>query len=239
MPLTKIRVGESRKVRRAKNLTKVFIAMGAFLLGCAALLTAALYQLAGASSVESLAYYTPQDSARMAMLDPVDPSMLGVEAMAEKFVRQYIYTRYTVIDDRPLMALVQGQGGTLHWLSAPAVYLLFARDNGLLKPKNDASNIGKDKQALKPVEVAIRAVRMADARPVRNPYTRRIIGFVSLWQVEFDTVSSGEARTHRMASLMVRAIPARRRYANAGYSQYRRINPLGFTVVEFNDSIVN
>ena len=184
--------------------------------------TMVIYRLAPEIITEPLLIINQSDSESMVRYEPIKDKMPSLRQLTEMYIRQYITMRNTVINDEREMRTRWGPGGIVHYLSAPEVYADFVGQNSNsvdsmfdadFSSETRIDDIGKD----------------GDNTPA--------------WTVRF-TVYSLSRRRNAAGSLTLKT----KRYKASitpGFFPRRRlirprlINPLGFTVVKYNQSEIS
>ena len=190
------------------------ISMSFFL--CATLV---IFRLAPEIIVEPLLISNQSDSNNMLRYEPITTKMPSLKQLNEMFIKQYIIMRNTVINDAQEMRTRWGPGGIMQYMSSPQVYNEF---------------VGKNKNAVQ---------NMFDngySSEVRIDEMYKESQSSPAWAVRFTVFhlsrSRGEGgaltlKTQRFkASITPRFIESRR------VIKTRLINPLGFTVIKYNQS---
>ena len=182
---------------------------------CASLV---IFRLSPEIMVEPLLITMQDDSDTMVRYEPIDEKMPSLQQLTEMFIKQYVIVRNTVINDFQEMRTRWGPGGIVQYLSTSDVYTDFVGQNMNSVDKmfdNDYSS-----------EVRIDEINRE--------------GSSNVWSVVFTVYNLSKGRgssgaltlkTKRYkASITPRFIPERSIY------RARLINPLGFTVVKYNQS---
>jgi len=190
------------------------IALGFFL--CSTLV---IFRLAPEIIVEPLMLVANQkDSASMVRYEPINTQMPSLKQMTEMFVKQYVIMRNTVINDEQEMTTRWGYGGIVHYLSSEEVYKEF---------------VGKNAQ---------RVTAMFDNEYSSEVYIERAVKdeITSAWTVDFAVHNLSRGRNSSGAltlkTLRYRASVTPKYYPERHFVARRLINPLGFTVVKYNQS---
>lgn len=177
-----------------------------------------IFRLAPEIIVEPLLIISQNDSATMVRYEPITPKMPSIKQMTELFIKQYVIMRNTVVNDTQEMRTRWGAGGIVAYLSSPRVYYEFVGQN--------IENVNQ----------------MFDddySSEVRIDSLNKISENSPAWIVNFTIYNLSRSRsgkngaltlkkTKMRASITPRFIPERR----AVFS--RLINPLGFTVMKYN-----
>ncbi len=154
--------------------------------------------------------------------EPITPKMQSIRKLTEMFIKQYVIMYNTVINDAREMRARWSPSGIVSYLSAPDVY----RDFMLLK---------KD---------IVNQISSADySEEVRIDSIGKVTESSPAWKVEFTVyrLSKGVRsdgtlelkKIHYSASVTPKYIPERRALF------YRLLNPLGFTVVKYNQQEIS
>ena len=180
--------------------------------------TLVIFRLAPEIIVEPLLLIRQNDSESMVRYEPITTKMPSIRQLTEMFIKQYVIMRNTVINDEQEMRTRWGPGGIVHYLSMPDVYADFVGMN--------AESVDKMFDDGYSSEVQINELEKEETSPA--------------WSVKFtvynlskDRSNSGSLtlKTQRYkASITPKFIPERRMY------RARLINPLGFTVIKYNQS---
>ena len=135
------------------------------------------------------------------------------------FIKQYIIMRNTVINDETEMTTRWGPGGIVHYMSAPSVYSDFLGKN--------TGSVTKMYDNEYSSEVSIDSI----SRENENS---------PAWRVDFSVhnLSRGRNSTGALTlkTLRYRASITPKYFPERGVVVRRLINPLGFTVVKYNQS---
>lgn len=180
-----------------------------------------IFRLAPEIIVEPLLLIRQNDSQSMVRYEPIAPNMPSIRQLTEMFIKQYVIMRNTVINDEQEMRTRWGPGGIVHFLSAQDVYANFVGMN--------AGSVNKMFDDGYSSEVKIDEIsKQGDTG--------------SVWTVVFTVYNLSKDRgkngaltlkTQRYkASITPKFIPERRMY------RARLINPLGFTVMKYNQSVI-
>ncbi|MDO4161408.1 MAG: type IV secretion system protein [Pseudomonadota bacterium] len=187
------------------------LSLGAFL--CASLV---IFRLAPEIIVEPLLITSQNDSETMVRYEPITPKMPSIKKMTELFVKQYVIMRNTVINDEDEMRTRWGPGGIVAYLSTPQVYREFVGKN--IKDVGRMFEKGYSKE-----------VRIDSVGQVSESSPAWIVNF-TIYNLSQKNETNGLTlkKTKMRASLTPRFIPER------GAVYARLINPLGFTVIKYN-----
>ena len=177
-----------------------------------------IFRLAPEIIVEPLLIISQNDSETMVRYEPITNKMPSLKQMTELFVRQYVIVRNTVINDEQEMRTRWGPGGIIAYLSTPRVYHEFVGEH----IDNISSMFDNEYSS----EVRIDSIH-------------KIIENSPAWIVNFTIYNLSRSRTGKSgaltlkktkmrASVTPRFIPERRTVFA------RLINPLGFTVMKYN-----
>lgn len=176
-----------------------------------------IFRLAPEIIVEPLLIINQSDSETMVRYEPITTKMPSYKQLLEMYIKQYVIMRNTVINDMQEMRTRWGPGGIVHFMSMPRVYAEFVGSN--------AESVEKMFDNGYSSEVRIDSMgKVSESSPA--------------WFVNFTIYNLSKSRsdngaltlkTVRMkASITPRFIPERRMMAR------RLINPLGFTVMKYN-----
>lgn len=181
--------------------------------------TLVIFRLAPEIIVEPLMLVANQkDSESMVRYEPINTKMPSLKQMTEMFVKQYVIMRNTVINDEQEMTTRWGYGGIVHYLSSPDVYDEF---------------VGKNAQNIK---------FMYDNEYSSEVYIEKAVKdeITSAWTVDFavHNLSRGRNSTGALTlkTLRYRASVTPRYYPERYFVARRLVNPLGFTVIKYNQS---
>lgn len=178
-----------------------------------------IFRLAPEIIVEPLLIIRQNDSESMARYEPITTKMPSIRQLTEMFIRQYVIMRNTVINDEQEMRTRWGPGGIVHCMSSQEVYADFVGLN--------AESVDKMFDDGYSSEVQINEIgKESESSPA---------WFVvfTVFNLSKDRSRSGSLtlKTQRYkVSMTPKFIPERRMY------RARLINPLGFTVMKYNQS---
>lgn len=189
------------------------LSLGLFL--CASLV---IFRLAPEIIVEPLLIISQNDSKTMVRYEPITPKMPSIKQMTELFIKQYIIMRNTVINDEQEMRTRWGPGGIVAYLSSPRVYYEFVGQN----TENINQMFDNDYSS---------EVRIDSLNKISENSPAWIVNF-TIYNLSRSRSGKNGAltlkKTKMRASVTPRFIPERR----AVFA--RLINPLGFTVMKYN-----
>ena len=178
-----------------------------------------IFRLAPEVMVEPLLVIRQNDSQGMVRYEPITMKMPSIRQMTEMFIKQYVIMRNTVINDENEMRTRWGPGGIVFCLSSPDVYNDFVGAN--------INSIDKMFDPGYSSEVKIDEIHKEGETG-------------SVWTVIFTIYNLSKARgkdgslllkiKRYRASITPKFIPERQLYRT------RLINPLGFTVMKYNQS---
>lgn len=178
-----------------------------------------IFRLAPEIIVEPLLLIRQNDSQSMVRYEPITTKMPSILQLTEMFIKQYVIMRNTVINDEQEMRTRWGPGGIVHYLSAPDVYADFVGVNA-----NSIDRMFDDGYSS---EVQINKLE----KEGENSPAWTVI--FTVYNLSKDRSQSGSLtlKTQRYkVSITPKFIPERRIYRT------RLINPLGFTVMKYNQS---
>ncbi|MBE6445383.1 MAG: type IV secretion system protein [Alphaproteobacteria bacterium] len=184
-----------------------------------------LFRLAPMVSVEPFLVINQDNSNEIVRYEPITKDMASKTKMMEMFVRQYVITRNTFINDPTEMRTRWLPGGIINYLSAPNVFLDF-----YVKVDRQWAKLFSEPTS-KEVEIISVKRQGGEKSPV--------------WKVDFKTYElsdmSGSASAREQSNFRVR-------YWTASVTSYfiaervflsrRLLNPLGFTVTRYSQSEV-
>lgn len=184
----------------------------------------ALFKLAPQVSVEPFLIIKQNSTEEMVRHEPIAIDMASKEQLMEVFVRQYVIYRNTVINDRIEMMTRWYPGGMVNFLSSDEIY------NDFYKYQQKVWKYNEDNQISQEVEI-ISIGKIGGKKS-------------GVWKVDFKTYEvSQRNRSGENGSLILNV-----RYWTASVTPYfipnrmftgrRLINPLGFTVIRYNQSEV-
>ncbi len=181
--------------------------------------TLVIFRLGREIIVEPLLIINQKDSETIARYEPIDKKMPSEKQLTEMYIRQYVSLRNTVINDEQEMRTRWGPGGIVQYMSAPDVYKEF---------------IGANMQTIE---------KMFDNEYSSEVYIDRIYKESEespAWTVSFTIFNLSRTRndsgsltlkTMRYKASVTPAYIEDRRLMKA-----RLINPIGFTVIKYNQS---
>ena len=182
--------------------------------------TLVIFRLAPEIIVEPLLLVANQkDSESMVRYEPMTTKMPSLKQMTEMFIKQYIIMRNTVVNDDAEMVTRWGPGGIVHYMSSREVYSDFIG--------NHRDHIGQMYDKEYSSEVSIDSIaRESENSPV--------------WRVDFSVhnLSHGRNSTGALTlkTVRYRASVTPKYFPEKSVVVRRLINPLGFTVVKYNQS---
>lgn len=177
-----------------------------------------IFRLAPEIIVEPLLIISQNDSETMVRYEPITNKMPSLKQMTELFVRQYVIVRNTVINDEQEMRTRWGPGGIIAYLSTPRVYHEFVGEH----IDNISSMFDNEYSS---------EVRIDSIHKISENSPAWIVNFTIYNLSRSRTGKSGALtlkKTKMRASVTPRFIPERRTVFA------RLINPLGFTVMKYN-----
>ena len=177
-----------------------------------------IFRLAPEIIVEPLLIISQNDSETMVRYEPITNKMPSLKQMTELFVRQYVIVRNTVINDEQEMRTRWGPGGIIAYLSTPRVYHEFVGEH----IDNISSMFDNEYSS---------EVRIDSIHKISENSPAWIVNFTIYNLSRSRTGKSGAVtlkKTKMRASVTPRFIPERRTVFA------RLINPLGFTVMKYN-----
>ena len=193
------------------------LSLGFFL--CATLV---IFRLAPEIIVEPLLITTQTDSDNMVRYEPISEKMPSIQQFTEMYIKQYVILRNTVVNDMDEMRTRWGPGGIVHYLSAPDVYGEFVGKNANAVNKmfsNDYSS-----------EVRIDSIQKESEN---SP----------AWYVNFTVYNLSRNHIGESGALVLKTMRYRASVTPKYYDERRAIyarivNPLGFTVVKYNQDMI-
>ena len=177
-----------------------------------------IFRLAPEIIVEPLLIISQNDSETMVRYEPITNKMPSLKQMTELFVRQYVIVRNTVINDEQEMRTRWGPCGIIAYLSTPRVYHEFVGEH----IDNISSMFDNEYSS---------EVRIDSIHKISENSPAWIVNFTIYNLSRSRTGKSGALtlkKTKMRASVTPRFIPERRTVFA------RLINPLGFTVMKYN-----
>ena len=182
----------------------------------------ALFKLAPMVNVEPFLIINQDTSEEIVRYEPIAYDMASKDQLMETFVKQYIITRNTVIDDVTEMQSRWFPGGMLNFLSSAAVFDQFDRNRVLTLERMQEMHLVRE------VEI----ISIGKQGGAKSP----------IWKVDFKTYDLTEDPNSPGRSNL------RERYWTASVIAYffkerqfvgrRLINPLGFTVTRYSQNEV-
>lgn len=178
-----------------------------------------IFRLAPEIITEPLLIIRQDESSRMVRYEPMTRDMPSLRQLTEMYIKQYISLRNTVVNDMTEMTTRWAPGGIVHYMSATDVYRDFIGPN--------AHSIEKMFDKGYSSEVRIDEL---EKESERSP----------AWRVKFTVFHLSQDRgatgalilktSKYRASVTPKFIPQRR------LVRARLVNPLGFTVIKYNQS---
>ncbi|MBP5216040.1 MAG: type IV secretion system protein [Alphaproteobacteria bacterium] len=183
---------------------------------CASLV---IFRLAPEISVEPLLIIKQNDTETMVRYEPIDPKMSSIKKVTEMYIKQYVILRNTVVNDMQEMRTRWGPGGIIEYMSAPDVYAEFVGKNA-----DSVDQMFDDDYSS---EVRIDELgKETESSPAWNVV-------FTVFNLSKNRGNSGALtlKTKRYkVSITPKFIPER------SLQRPRLINPLGFTVMKYNQS---
>lgn len=202
-------------------LARLCVFLATISAGYMVLASLSLFRLSGLVSIEPLLLMKFDASENIVRSEPIALNMASKPQLMETFVRQYVITRNTIIDDSMEMRSRWQPGGMVNFLSAPLVY------NDFYKQELPKLKEYQDKHLTREVEI-ISIIRQ---------------GKSATWKVDFktndlysDNANSGVQyfkESFWTVSITSYFIPER------SFVGRRLINPLGFTVTRYSQSEID
>lgn len=178
-----------------------------------------VFRLAPEIMVEPLLLIKQNDSQTMVRYEPITTKMPSIRQLTEMFIKQYVILRNTVINDEKEMRTRWGPGGIVHYLSAPDVYADFVGLNADSVDKMFDDGYSSEVQ-----------INKLEKEGENSPAWTVIF---TVYNLSKDRGQNGALtlKTQRYkASITPKFMPERQIYSA------RLINPLGFTVMKYNQS---
>jgi len=183
-----------------------------------------LFRLAGLISIEPYLMIKFDKSENIVRSEPIATNMASKHQLMETFVRQYILTRNTIIDDALEMRSRWMPGGMVNFLSSPQVFADFA------KQEISQMKAYQDKHLTREVEIISVSRQGGDKSPI--------------WKVDFKT-NDLYSETGQNTGVQI----FKERFWTASVTSFfipersfvgrRLINPLGFTVTRYSQSAID
>ena len=181
--------------------------------------TLVIFRLSQEIVVEPLLIINQKDSETVVRYEPIDSKMPSEKLLTEMYIRQYVILRNTVVNDENEMRTRWGPGGIVQYMSAPKVYRDFVGEN--------IGNVNKMFDNGYSSEVKINKVaKESEDSPAW------IVSF-TVYNLSKSRNSSGTLtlKTTRYKASITPAYIAGRRLVRA-----RLLNPIGFTVLKYNQN---
>lgn len=205
-------------------LSRMFIFTAAISLAIFVAASLALFKLAPMVTVEPFLIINQSSSDDIARYEPIALNMASREQFMETFVRQYVMYRNTVLNDELEMMSRWYPGGIINFLSSPDVYKEFNKNLEKVVRGNLSKGVSRE------VEI-ISSQRVGGKRS-------------AVWKVNFKTYEIlGHDRNDKSGYLVLNTA-----YWTASITAFfiperifmgrRLMNPLGFTVVKYDQSKV-
>ena len=181
--------------------------------------TLVIFRLTPEIVVEPLMLVANQkDSDNMVRFEAITEKMPSIKQLTEMYIKQYVIMRNTVVNDEREMTTRWGPGGIVNYLSSADVYNEFIGEN--------AKNVNKMFDKGYSSEVYIDSIGREENSPA--------------WWVVFTvynlSTDRNESGSLTLKILRYRASITPRYYAYRRLLKARLINPLGFTVIKYNQS---
>ena len=193
------------------------VSLGFFL--CASLV---IFRMAPEIIVQPLLIISQDGSDNMVRYEPITKNMQSIKKFTELYIKQYVIMRNSVVNDEQEMRTRWGPGGIVHYLSTPIVYNDFVGKN--------AKKVDKMFDADSSKEVRIDSIgKVSENSPAWTVY----FTIYNLSSKAVDNSGALTLKTTRMkASITPQFIPERAAIFP------RLINPLGFTVMKYNQDVI-
>ena len=193
------------------------VSLGFFL--CASLV---IFRMAPEIIVQPLLIISQDGSDNMVRYEPITKNMQSIKKFTELYIKQYVIMRNSVVNDEQEMRTRWGPGGIVHYLSTPIVYNDFVGNNAKKVEKMFDADTSK--------EVRIDSIgKVSENSPAWTVY-------FTIYNLSSKAVDNSGAlilKTTRMkASITPQFIPERAAIFP------RLINPLGFTVMKYNQDVI-
>lgn len=223
-------LGQAEKEKRSVKmyyylwLSRMFIFTAAISLIVFVAASLALFKLAPMVTVEPFLIINQNSSEDIARYEPIAYNMASREQFMETFVRQYVIYRNTILNDKLEMMSRWHPGGIVNFLSSASVYKEFNKNLEAVERSNQKKEVSQE------VEI-ISAQRVGGKRS-------------AVWKVNFKTFEiANKDRSDKSGYLVLNTS-----YWTASVTAYfiperifmgrRLLNPLGFTVVKYDQSKV-
>ena len=182
----------------------------------------ALFKLAPMVNVEPFLIINQDTSEEIVRYEPIAYDMASKDQLMETFVKQYIITRNTVIDDVTEMQSRWFPGGMLNFLSSAAVFDQFDRNRVLTLERMQEMHLVRE------VEI----ISIGKQGGAKSP----------IWKVDFKTYNLTEdpncpGRSNLRERYWIASVIAYY-FIERQFVGRRLINPLGFTVTRYSQNEV-
>ena len=218
------KIDEDSKITYYTWLSRLFIfftIVSFSLLICSSL---ALFKLAPMVSVEPFLIISQDSSEGIVRDEPITMDMSSKDKLMEMFIRQYVATRNTIINDPHEMRSRWFRGGMVNFMSSPDVFYAF-----------NVSSQDKWEGIFKQILVReVEVISIGRLGGKKSP----------VWKVDFKTYDMYNNATSNTKESTLRV-----KYWTASVTAYfikdrmfignRLINPLGFTVVRYSQTEVD
>lgn len=212
----------SKKLGYFVWLSRLCILVATISLAFFVMSTLVLFRMVPAIIVEPFLIINQDHSKGIIRNEPIDYNMVTKEQLMEAFVKQYVYIRNTVIDDRKEMQTKWFPGGMVNLLSAPGIFQEFDKYRKTIWEEMFKENLVR--------EVEIISIKKVGDNKATS----------AVWNVEFRTYDLlKESRNNPTRSIQVTT-----RYWTTSITAYfipervflglRLLNPLGFTVFRYS-----
>lgn len=212
------------KIKYFMWLARFFIFLSVISLSLFACASLALFRLAPEVTVKPFLIISQDNSEGIVRAESINMSMPSKDKLVEMYVKQYVETRNTIIDDDIEMRSRWQPGGIMNFLSAPRVFDEFSSYREAVWNKI----IGKG---------TVQEVEIISTQRVGGQYS-------PVWKVDFKTymlakkeqdgASLDRIMTVRHWTASITAVFIKERM----FSGRRLINPLGFTVLRYSQTQV-
>ena len=205
---------ETARMSKFIWLARFFNVLCFVLVLTASVLSLSLIHMAKESEVNAVLVTSPMFSENLAYFEPLHPDMPTMDILAEMFVRQYVTTRHNVWPHAREMRFAWGPRGVMGYMSAGNVYEAFW--------KKEVKKYIRDDDMESPPKTMV------------DTDIKKIIkeGWNS-WQIFFDTRTMDKTTSEPVIEHWIATIQFRYYSANVVMAS-RLLNPLGFTVTQYN-----
>lgn len=214
---------ESWKLKYYMWLSRLFMLFAVLSLLIFTSSSLALFRLAPLVNVEPFLIINQDDSDGIVRYEPIAYDMASKDQLMETFVRQYVISRNTIIDDVKEMETRWFPGGMLNFLSSDDVFFQFDR------AREQTWQTTQDTHLVKEVEI----ISVGKQGGARSPIWKVDFKTYELFENPSSTSNVNVLKTRYWTASVIGYFIKERQFVGR-----RLINPLGFTVTRYSQNEV-